>query len=324
MAGMIKQSEKRNKPRGGPGKAFRAGMSLIELFDMFPDENSALEWFEVVRWDKGRYCGHCASIKTREVKGGKPMPFWCADCRSYFSVKTGTPLHSSKIPLRKWALAMYLMTTSLKGVSSMKLHRDLGITQKAAWHMAQRIRKAWEEKSIPFIGPVEVDETYIGGKEGNKHASKKLNAGRGVAGKVAIVGAKDRATNSVKAQAVDSTSKTTLHAFINDSVKRGSKVYTDDARAYIGLTGFKREAVKHGIGEYVRQQAHTNGIESFWSMLKRGYVGTYHKMSFKHLGRYAAEFAGRHNVRRLDTADQMEALVRSMAGKRLKYSELVA
>ena len=313
---MINISESRDNPRGGSGKAFRAGMLLIELFDMFPDEDSARQWFEGVRWAKGRYCGHCASIKTREVNGGKPMPYWCADCRSYFSVKTGTPLQAGKIPMRKWALAMYLMTTSMKGVSSMKLYRDLGITQKAAWHMAQRIRKAWEEESIPFIGPVEVDETYIGRKEGNKHANKKLNAGRGVTGKVAIVGAKDRATNSVKARAVDSTSKTTLHAFINDSVKKGSKVYTDDARAYIGLTGFKREAVKHGIGEYVRQQAHTNGIESFWSMLKRGYVGTYHKMSFKHLGRYSDEFAGRHNVRRLDTVQQLSALVLGMSGAR--------
>ena len=151
-----------------PGKAYREGLSLIELMDMFPTEEAAREWFESVMWPVERCCGKCNSTRTREASH-KSMPYWCSDCRSYFSVKTGTPLASSNIPLRKWVIAVYLCLTSLKSVSSMKLHRDLKISQKAAWFMLHRIREAWagDDGDGGFSGPVEVDESYFGGRRRN-------------------------------------------------------------------------------------------------------------------------------------------------------------
>ena len=200
-----------------PGKSFRKGISLIELGDMFPDESTAREWFEAVQWPAGRCCGHCGGVDTKEVPNDKPMPYWCRDCKSYFSVRTGTTIQSSRLPLRKWVFAVYLYVTNLKGVSSMKLHRDLKVTQKTAWFMLHRLREAWGESGLEqFIGPVEVDETYIGGKEANKHASKKLHAGRGTVGKVAVAGAKDRKTNQVSAAVVKGTDKATLQGFVVD------------------------------------------------------------------------------------------------------------
>ena len=149
-----------------PGQAYREGITLMEFAEMFPDEESALQWFEDRFWPHGRRCGHCGSANTREASH-KTMPYWCTNCRGYFSVRTGTPLASSKVPLRKWAIAIYLCLTSLKSVSSMKLHRDLGVTQQTVWFMPHRIREAWMPEADggpPYDGPVEVDETYVGGK----------------------------------------------------------------------------------------------------------------------------------------------------------------
>lgn len=216
---------------------------------------------------------------------------------------------------------MYLMSTNLKGVSSMKLHRDLKITQKTAWMMAQKIRQGWIEDR-KLCGTVEVDEVYIGGREKNKHNSKRSHT-RGPSGKEAVVGIKDRKANKVVAKHVPNLTKEEIQGFIGENVSRKAMVYTDDHRSYIGLP-FEHESVNHSVGEYVREQAHTNGIESFWATLKRGYNGTYHRMSPKHLGRYVTEFAGRLNVREMDTIDQMEFLAKGMVGKRLPYKKLVS
>ena len=173
-------------------------------------------------------------------------------------------------------MAFYLFSTNLNGVSSMKLHRELGPTQKSAWHLAHRIRMTWDYATEKLARPVEVDETYIGRKERNKHASKKLNAGRRPVGKTAVVGIKDREPNQVIAKPIVFTDKPSLQGFVSQNTEDGSTVYTDEHAAYQDMPNRLHRAVRHSAVEYVRQQAHTNGIESLWAMLKRGIDGTYH------------------------------------------------
>ena len=307
-----------------PGKSHREGISLMELADMFPDEQSAVQWFEQWRWPDGRHCPHCGALETHHVPKAKPMPYFCNDCRSYFSAKTGTSIQSSKLPLRKWVFAIYLFVTSLKGVSSMKLHRDIKVTQKTAWFMLQRLREAWDETGLEvFEGPSQVDESFWGGRETNKHASKRKKGTQGGAGKTIVAGIKDQATNRVLAKVIDNTGAETLQAFVTDNTQEGSTVYTDEAAAYVGLKNRTHETVKHSVGEYVRGQATTNGIESFWAIMRRGHQGIYHKMSPKHLQRYVNEFSGRHGIRESDTIDQMASVIAGIIGKRLIYRNLI-
>ena len=232
-------------------------------------------------------------------------------------------MQSSKLGYQTWAIAVYLMSTNLKGISSMKLHRELDITQKNAWHLAHRLRKMLTATDVaPMAGPVEADETFVGGKAKNMHSGQRARlTGRGGVDKMAVAGVKDRATNRVSAAVVERLDGPTLKGFVGDRAAPGATVYTDEATAYNGLSN--RASVTHGIGEYVRDQIHINGMESFWSMFKRGYVGVYHHMSPEHLDRYVGEFEGRHNARNRNTIDQMAGMVRGAEGKQLRYADLI-
>ena len=304
-----------------PGQFHRKGLSWPQIIQMFPDDAAAEAWFAAVRWPNGPQCPHCQSENIQSGAAHKSMPYRCRACRKRFSIRTNTVMADTKLGCQVWILAVYLLTTHIKGVSSMKLRRDLGIKQSHAWHLAHRIRTAWQPGDYLLTGTVEADETFIGGKESNKHKHKKLNAGRGTVGKIPVTGVKDRGTNEVRVGIVNKVNREEIHTFVESHVDHDATLYTDEASAYDGLPN--RESVRHGISEYVNGQAHTNGIESFWATLKRGYYGTYHKMSPKHLGRYIEEFAGRHNDRASDTLEQMALMATGMLNKRLTYQELI-
>ena len=204
-------------------------------------------------------------------------------------------MQGSRVPVRKWLLAMYILSISRKSISSIQLGKTLGVTQKSAWFMAHRIREACVQQDNKLAGIVEADETYIGGKEKNRHATKKLKLGRGAKGKTAVFGIKER-EGKVTASVVENTEKETLQGIIRNRVKKDSAVFTDDHRSYTNLDDYKHAVVRHSAREYVDGIANINGIESFWALLKRGVYGTYHNVSKKHLQRYVDEFVFRHNT----------------------------
>jgi len=299
-------------------------ISLPKLLGMFPTQESCIAWLEKVRWDGNPVCPHCGGTHKISRPASKPNTYWCGDCRKQFTATTGTIMHATKTPLQNWIVAIYSVMTARKGVSAMQLSKELGVQYRTAWYMLHRIREACASGEFRLDNIVEMDEAYIGGKEANKHASKKLRAGRGAVGKVPVMGARERGGRTV-ARPVDNADGKTAKAFAQAVVAAGATIHTDDSRIYNTLP-YKREAVRHSVGEYVRGDVHTNGIEAVWAVLKRSIHGTWHHVSPKHLYRYVNEATMRLNTGnvKIDTIDRMETLARNMGGRRIRYRDLIA
>jgi transposase-like protein len=299
-------------------------LSAYEFLKKFPDGKSARTYLEQRRWKNGTICPCCGSverIQTRKVDGY----YRCLSCKSDFTVRTGTIFERSHVALDKWLYVIYLMVTSRKGISSLQLSKEIGVTQKTSWFMLQRLREACGNNKDDGLlsGIIEADEVYIGGKEANKHENKKLKAGRGAVGKVAVLGMRERG-GDVKAKVLFDTKAETIQAELAKTITDRSVLCTDEHRSYIGVPNMHL-VVNHSAKQFVDGMAHTNGIESVWAVLKRGFYGIYHQFSEKHLQRYVDEVTYRLNEGncKVHTIDRIDALIKKTTGVRLTYMDLI-
>ena len=302
-------------------------MTVMEFAAKYATVDDCLDLLRETRWADGPYCPHCGNIEgIYHFSDGRRHK--CKACGRTVRLITGTIFADSPIKLLpKWFMAIYLDTNHAKGISSVQLASDIGVTQKTAWHMLQRIRHAaGNDDDTPLSGIVEADETYIGGKRKNMSKAKrkmlaKAESGRGTVGKQAVLGLRERG-GRVTARPIDGNARADLHPPIVETVEAGSRVYTDEHGGYRGLP-YATASVNHGAGEYVRGNVHTNSIESFWSTLKRCYVGTHHWWSHKHSVRYVDACAFRQNHDE-DQHGRVSRLVEQGLTVKMPYKALVA
>jgi transposase-like protein len=298
--------------------------TLTEFTDFFSDEATCVKHFTAIRFANGEYCPHCGHAEIYTFKDGKR--YRCAKCKQDFTIRTGTVFGESKLPLRKWFMAIYLLLTCKKGISSVQLAKQVGVTQKTGWFIDHRIRSAMKQNKGQLFGQVEVDETYIGGRETNKHANKRVKnaCGRSVKAKTPIMGMIQR-HGEIRASVVERVNADTVESKILNQVAPGSQVITDDFWGYSRVSkNFTHRIINHGRREYVNGDIHTNTIESFWALFKRGYHGIYHFMSKKHLQRYVDEFTFRFNRRAGQAQDIFAETIMNVANSaQLPYKTLI-
>ena len=294
--------------------------SIIELVRAFPDEQTCIDHLETIRWNGSVVSPFDENSKVYKCKNNR---YRCKNTGKYFNVRTNTLFENTKVGLQKWFLAIWLITSHKKGISSLQLSKDISVTQKTAWFMLQRIRNCFGmDDDTTLSNEVEVDETYVGGKNKNRHAKKKTkNAqGRSNKDKAPVVGLVERGGKLVAKKVDDVKTKTLTKEVV--SLVNNATVYTDEWVGYNMLKKiYKHEIVKHGQGEFVSGKAHTNTIEGFWSLLKRGIIGIYHFVSKKHLQYYVDEFVFRYNLRKTDEAERFNAML-SKLGNRITYAQL--
>ncbi len=276
-------------------KSNMAKYTMKDFEAEFPDDNACLEYLLRSRFPEGITCSECEKV-TKHHRASPNRPCYSCDyCGHQVYPTAGTIFHKSTTPLRVWFQVMYRMASTRCGISAKQIQRETGVTYKTAWRMFKQIRTLLGDDT-PRAGLVEADETYWGGKEKNKHASKRTIGCRGTKGKQPVIGVVER-HGKITAKVVPNVTVPEIHKFINDNVKPASTLYTDEHSGYEGLDGYEHKSVNHHSGEYVKDDVYTNTIEGFWSLVKRGVDGVYHSVSPKYLQSYVDEYSFRYNHR---------------------------